>query len=159
MRVGILSDTHDRLDRTQQAVSILQDAGAECLVHCGDLTGPAIVGVCAVLPAYFVLGNNDCDEVPTLQKAIAEAGAVCLDWGGEILLAGKHVAVVHGHVGIRQRLASGPDYLLSGHSHVRHDRREGGTRWINPGALHRASEYTVALLDLGNDHLQFLPVS
>ncbi len=50
------------------------------------------------------------------------------------------------------------DYLLQGHTHVRHDERIGKTRVINPGALHRAREKTVALLDTATDRLVFLPV-
>jgi len=160
MRLGILSDTHDRLTRTLHAVELLREAGAEALVHCGDLTGPAVVAACAVLPCTFVLGNNDSDNVPALQKAMAEVAAVFLGWGGEVTLAGKRVGVVHGHMhtDVRRLLAARPDYLLSGHSHFAADQRVGPTRRINPGALHRAEQFTVALLDLETDALQFLTV-
>jgi putative phosphoesterase len=160
MRLGILSDTHDQLARTQLAVRLLRAEGADVLVHCGDLTGPAVVAACAVLPCYFVLGNNDADNVPSLQRAMAAAGAVCLGWGGEVTLAGKRVAVTHGHMGtdVRRLLAARPDYLLSGHSHIALDRHEGPTRRINPGALHQADEFTVALLDLQTGGLQLLTV-
>ena len=40
VRLGILSDTHERLERAQRAIHLLQAQGAEALVHCGDLTGP-----------------------------------------------------------------------------------------------------------------------
>ena len=75
-------------------------------------------------------------------------------------LAGRRVGVVHGHLGsdVRRALAARPDYLLSGHSHVASDRVIGGVRRINPGALHRAAEYTVALLDLGTGEARFLVV-
>ncbi len=91
---------------------------------------------------------------------MAEAGAVCLGWGGAVTLAGKSVALVHGHMrtDVRRLLADRPDYLLSGHFHLTFDRRDGPTRRINPGALHDADEYTVALLDLEMDALRFLTV-
>src|SRR5205814_5224012 len=100
----------------------------------------------------------DADNVPELQAAMAEAGAVCLGWGGEVTLAGKRVAVTHGHMhtDVRRLLAARPDYLLSGHSHHADDRRDGPTRRINPGALHRADQFTVALLDLESDEVRFL---
>jgi putative phosphoesterase len=160
MRLGIISDTHDRLGRTEAAVGLLVQAGAEALIHCGDVTGPKVVALCAALPSWWVFGNNDSDVVRKLERAIERAGGVCLEWGGLVTLAGKRVAVTHGHLhtDVRRLLAAGPDYLLSGHSHVASDRQHGPTRRINPGALHRANEFSVALLDLQTDELQFLPV-
>jgi uncharacterized protein len=160
MRIGILSDTHDRLERTARAVELLRAEGAEALFHCGDLTGPEVVEACGVLPCHFVFGNNDADCVPDLRRAIDEVKGVCLEWGGEVTLAGKRIALTHGHMTreVRQLLAAWPDYLLSGHSHVAADRRVGPTRRINPGALHQATEFTVALLDLAKDALRFLTV-
>jgi predicted phosphodiesterase len=141
-------------------VELLRAEGAEALIHCGDLTEPEIVTVCGVLPGYYVFGNNDADNVPALLTAIAEVGGVCLEWGGEVKLAEKRIAIVHGHFhkDLRRLLAAGPDYLLSGHSHIAADSREGPTRRINPGALYRAAEFTVALLDLKTDALRFLTV-
>ncbi len=156
MILGILSDTHDRLSRTIDAVQLLIDEGAEALVHCGDLTGTRIVEECGRLPSHFVFGNNDFDE-EDLEAAMKEVGGLCLFRGGEFTLAGKRIAVTHGD-SIREvnRLAySEPDYLLFGHSHLKHDERRGAMRWINPGALHRAPEWTVALLNLDTDDLRF----
>jgi putative phosphoesterase len=160
MRLGILSDTHDELARTRLAVQLLRDEGAEALVHCGDLSSPPIVMACAVLPFWFVFGNQDANNVPALQQAAAESGAICLGWSGEIDLDGRLIAVAHGHVSydIRRALASRPRYLLSGHSHVASERRDGLVRRINPGALGEADQWTVALLDLQGDELRFLTV-
>ena len=160
MRLGILSDTHGELARTRAAVRLLRDEGAEALVHCGDLAGPSIVVACAVLPCWFVFGNHDADNVPALRQAALEVGAVCLGWGGELELDGRLIAVVHGHMSydVRRALAVRPHYLLSGHSHIASDRREGLVRRINPGALHEADRFTVALLDLHDDELRFLTI-
>src|SRR5262245_9269620 len=159
MRLGIISDTHDRLDRTNRAVELLQAAGAAALIHCGDLMSPDIVFACGALPSYFVFGNNDF-ELVELRQAMKAIDAVCLEWAGEITLAEKRIAVTHGHLhkDLRRLVATKPDYLLYGHSHIASDRREDGIRWINPGALQRAEEYSVALLDLKTDKLEFITV-
>lgn len=156
MLLGIISDTHDRVDRTARAVRWLVDAGAEALVHCGDLTGPEVVHECALLPSYYVLGNNDFDE-SALRSAIVATDGTFLGDGGLITLAERRIAVTHGHlVRVYERLeAEAPDYLFFGHSHVPTDQRQGSTRFINPGALHRAEEWTVALLDLATDNLRW----
>lgn len=159
MRIGILSDTHDRRERTARGVRLLVDAGAEALIHCGDLTEPDIVYECAGPPGYFVFGNNDDDE-DGIRAAIAAIGGTCLGFGGEVTLGGRRIAVTHGDSAqeVRRLAAAGPDYLLFGHSHIPTDAREGPTRWINPGALHRAAAWTVAMLDLDVDALHFLNV-
>lgn len=158
MRVGVLSDTHDRVTRTQRAVCLLQAQGAEALIHCGDLTGPRIVAVCAELRYYFVFGNRDADAVPELQRAAQETGAVCLGWGGDIVLAGKRIAIVHGHLraDVRRLLAAHPDFLFFGHTHIPLAQRDGSTVRVNPGALDRADRFTVALVDLQTERVEFL---
>jgi putative phosphoesterase len=160
MLLGIISDTHDKLARTRHAIVLLREAGAEALIHCGDLIGPEILAACAVCPCWFVFGNNDEDAVPDLRQAASRNGAVCLDWAGEVTLAGKRIAVTHGHMhsDVRRLLAAGPDYLLTGHSHLADDEKRGNCRRINPGALHRAAEFSVALLNLQTDELKFLKV-
>lgn len=160
MKLGILSDTHNQWERTRRAVALLCEARAEVLVHCGDITRGEIVAACSRLPCYYVLGNNDADNVSELKTAIEETGGTCLMWGGELNLAGRRVGVTHGHLvaPMRKLMAADLDYLLSGHSHMAHDEREGSVRYINPGALHRATEFSVAVLDLVTDELTFLPV-
>lgn len=159
MKIGILSDTHDQVERTSRAVAALVGAGAEALVHCGDLTLPAVVLECGGLPGYFVFGNNDFDE-EGLRRAMDRVGGHCLGRGGEVVLGGRRVAVTHGDSAdeVRRLLGADPDYFLYGHSHWAADERRGATRRINPGALYRANPWTVALLDLEADVLEFLRI-
>jgi uncharacterized protein len=159
MKIGILSDTHDQVERTSKAVAALVGAGAEALVHCGDLTVQEVVLECGGLPSYYVFGNNDFDR-DGLLRAMALVGGRSLGRGGEVALGGRRIAVTHGDSAaeVRRLLAADPDYLLFGHSHRAADERRGATRWINPGALYRASPWTVALLDLRADLLEFLKI-
>lgn len=161
MHLGILSDTHDEHERTRLAIAMLAARGAEALVHCGDVTGRRIVETCSLMPCYFTFGNNDADYVPELEKAIRQGGGVCVGWGGVIELAGKRIGVTHGHLrgNVQRVMDARPDYLLSGHWHVRVDYQDGRTRRINPGALSRADEFSVAVLDLATDKLEFVVVS
>jgi uncharacterized protein len=159
MKIGILSDTHDQVERTSTAVSALVGAGAEVLIHCGDITRPAVVRECSRLPCYYVFGNNDYDH-DALGRAIRGSGGLSLGRGGLIELDGKKIAVTHGDSSreVRRLVGLDPDYFLSGHTHAAADDRHGATRWINPGALHRADSYSVAVLDLTTDLLEFLDI-
>ncbi|MEO1529537.1 MAG: metallophosphoesterase family protein [Planctomycetota bacterium] len=160
MKIGILSDTHDQVARTQVAIDRLRALGVQAVVHCGDLTSAEIVEVCSSLPFYFVFGNHDADMAHLLTEAAERFGANCLKWGGEIELAGKRIAIAHGHFpkDFRPLLALKPDYFLFGHSHQTHDSMDGDLRRINPGALHRATEFTVATLDLTTDTVAFITI-
>ena len=109
----------------------------------------------------FVFGNHDADAAPHLERAATEAGVTCLGWGDVVTLGGRRIGVVHGHLGsdLRRVLADRPDFLLSGHSHASLDWCDGPVRRINPGALHRADEFTVAVLDVGSAVVRFLPIT
>jgi putative phosphoesterase len=160
MILGILSDTHDQTRRTMEALRILHDAGAEALIHCGDLTSTEILALCSGQPMYFVFGNNDWEiELKTASQGMPNV--TCVGYQGIVELAGKRIGVAHGHLrrDVQDLLAKSPDYLLTGHSHAALDERQGPIRRINPGALHRARQFTVAVLDLVTDDLRFLPVT
>jgi putative phosphoesterase len=161
MRLGILADTHDEVARTKLAVQILRDTGAEALIHSGDLASPPIVEAISVLPSWFVFGNHDADMVSWLQRAAKEFGPTCLGWGGVIELGGRRIGVAHGNIttDIRHVLADGPEILLTGHAHYPTDQMIGSVRRINPGALHRADDFTVALLELSTCDVQTLRVA
>ena len=159
MRLGILSDSHGRVQRVQAAVSIVDDAGVYALVHCGDVGGPAVLDEFAGRRCWFVWGNTD-DVDPTWRPEVEALGLTWPEGPLDLTLVGKRVAVYHGHErGFGEAIRSGRyDYLLHGHTHRRSDHREERTRVINPGALHRVSVPTVAILDLATDLVEFLPL-
>ena len=160
MIVGILSDTHDRAEAMNAAVQLLRGRGAEFFIHCGDVGSPHMLDALAGLRAAFVFGNNDWDRAD-LQRYARDLQITCLGAFGELELGGKTFAILHGDdLRARQRILTEQrhDYLLQGHTHMSHDQRIGRTRLINPGALHRAREKTVALLDTTKDLLTFLTV-
>ena len=158
MLIGVMADTHDQVSRTSRAVSRIVAAGAEAIVHCGDITGREIVEACSRLPFYFVFGNHDADNVPELRQAASDVQAQCLEWGGVITLANRQVAITHGHMksDVQPLIDSTPDYLLTGHFHDPAVWTEGRVRRVCPGALDRTDELTVATIDLTTDEVQFL---
>jgi uncharacterized protein len=158
--IGILSDTHDDADMMAAAIALLRDQGAEFYIHCGDVGGREVLDHLAGLNAAFVWGNTDWDRV-SLARYAEELNIDCYGAFADLLLDGKSIAVLHGDdARLKQKLLAEQrhDYLMQGHTHVRMDQRVGKTRVINPGALQRASQKTVALLDTVADELTFLPV-
>jgi uncharacterized protein len=150
MKIGVLSDTHDRREITQAAIRLLCGRGAELILHCGDIESPETVRLFTEVPTHFVFGNWDEDRKGLL-AAIADVDGRWHENFGWLALAGKSVAWVHGHVrGQRRELEeSGAfDYLFYGHSHAAETHRSGVTFVMNPGALFRAIPKTVGLVDL-----------
>src|SRR6185437_10042018 len=160
MLLGILSDTHDRADAMKAAVDVLRQHHAEFYIHCGDVGGEAVLDQFVGLPAAFIWGNNDWDR-KSLERYAQSLGLSCHGAMADLDLGGKKIAVIHGDdFALKQKLLHDQqhDYLLQGHTHYRQDERVGKTRIINPGALYRAREKSVALLDTASDHLRFLVV-
>lgn len=164
MKIGILSDTHGDVRRTHAGLELLLQHPIEALCHCGDVGSEAVLTALSAaclprkIPVYAVLGNVDLFEGEVTHFPAGLGVRVC-GRQAELELGGRTIAIIHGddpsllqNALARQRY----DYCLTGHTHVADDHREGRTRVINPGALHRARPPSVALLDLATDELQTL---
>ena len=158
MIVGILSDSHGRLKRVRQAIEVFRSNGVSAVFHCGDIGGVAILQELAAFTKrfWFVWGNTDVPD-NGLAGEVAQLGLTWPDGPIVVELAGRRIALAHGHEAKFLLLQHDPslDYVFSGHTHGRSDSRRGHTRYINPGALHRAAVHTVATLDLATDDLHF----
>lgn len=168
MILGILSDTHSQRQRMAAALSLLRQLNAEALVHCGDLGDLEDLDALAGGRAWVVPGNVDLLEPAMVQYAESLGVVLATQVPLRIELAGRSLLVFHGHEpAFRRAIAElaetgavpaelAPcDYLLHGHTHHASATRAGPVRIINPGALLRAAEYTVATLDLHTDRVRF----
>jgi uncharacterized protein len=162
MRIGIISDTHDRSEAVAEAVRLLMDAKVELILHCGDIESPDTVALFKPVPTHFVYGNWDKDR-GKLGAAIRAAGGHAYDSFGALELAGKRIAWVHSHE--RHKFyelehCNYFDYVFYGHTHVREQHRTGRTLVANPGALFRANPKTCVVLDVETGELKpiILPI-
>jgi len=169
VKVGLLGDAHGQAGRTRAAVRLLIEHGAELLIYLGDVCGDAVIEALVEKlddagkpdpPVHLVFGNCDFNTAGSARYA-ASLGITVDDPAGRLILDGKTLAFTHGHLiqPMHDAIADGVDYLFHGHSHRRRDEHVQHTRVINPGALQRAAQYTVALLDTATDELQFVPVA
>jgi uncharacterized protein len=160
MILGILSDTHGRVEATRSAVEMLTRRGARMLIHCGDVGSEGILDCLVGTRSLFVFGNCDWDR-DSLRRHARITGVSCFDGLADLEIDGKHLAVIHGdNAAIKRQLleAQTYDYLLQGHTHQRNDATFGRTRLINPGAIHRANPRSAALLNLADNKLEFIEV-
>ncbi len=160
MKIGILSDTHGRVESTRLGVDALVGRGAEVLIHCGDVGSPEVLDVLVGHRSLFVFGNCDWDR-ETLRRHAQIIGVMCQGVYCDLELSGKHIAVLHGDdAGLKRRILAEQkhDYLFQGHTHIFEDVMIGRTRLINPGALYRAKPHTVALLDPEDGTGEFIEI-
>jgi len=157
VRIGVVSDTHDRLVNVERIVDLFRKAEVERVVHTGDFTRADTLARFArlELPLFGVYGNNDLDR-PRLEGVAAGLGFE-LDEALELQWAGRRILVLHDPEHACDRLA-GIDVFLHGHTH-RHrlDRRHGRLE-LNPGecAGHLPGGNTVATLDLDSLAVELL---
>lgn len=173
-RIGLLSDSHGRSTTTRHGVDLLVSRGADRLVHLGDVGTVQVIDSLVVerpiaageagaalgqIEVDLVFGNTDVDAA-ALAKYARGLGIVVHGRAGRIALEEGELVFCHGHEAdvLAQALAQDVRYLCHGHTHRVSDTRQGRTRIINPGALFRARQYTVALLDTARDHVEFYPV-
>jgi putative phosphoesterase len=163
MKIGIVSDSHGRAARLRAAVELLTARGVDALVHCGDVgTSDCIEALAGAAPDVYVVAGNMDRRVEELAAA-AEPLGIHFAW--EVvrvpLGGGRCLVATHGH---DERILSELirheqfPYVCHGHTHRPRDERRGAVRIINPGALHNAHTYRIAVLDTDADTLQHLVV-
>lgn len=162
MLIGIMSDSHGDVKRTVKAIEAMTPFAPAHIVHCGDIGSQSVLIELATgfanpeIPVTCVLGNVDnwVDDLMSYWPHVQIVGRFA-----RLEIADKTIAVVHGDDFNRLRGAiegHAYDYVFTGHTHERSDEREGHTRIINPGALHRSREPSCAVLNLATDELEYL---
>ena len=144
MKICIVSDSHDRSPPLVEAIQEAQAAGAQAVIHCGDLIGVNTLRASLKLniPIHAVHGNN-IGDVASLYRTMARSNGLFTYYGQEAVLelGGRKIFVTHmpnhGHA-----FACTGDYDLvcHGHSHTAHIGQQanvkGGHCWlVNPGSV------------------------
>ena len=121
IKIGILSDTHDRLSEDTAAAL----RGCDYILHAGDVTIDRILdGLRPLGKLYVVRGNNDYGP-----------------WAGKLSrrldfeIGGVRFRMVHER--FRAGDGSGADVVIYGHTHQYRLEQMDGRIWLNPGSCER----------------------
>jgi putative phosphoesterase len=144
VKICIVSDSHDRADALAQAVREAKTAGAETVIHCGDLIGAqtAKPALAHGLPVHLIHGNNLGDTQALHRQSRASGGL--LQYHGpdaRLELGGRKVFVVHyDDYGYAMACTGEWALVCCGHSHKAEARRvlgvNGKETWlVNPGTV------------------------
>jgi hypothetical protein len=160
MRVGLLSDTHDRVPAIDALLKRMLALDVNFVLHAGDYCSPfslkpfqdhnvAMAGV---------FGRNDGDPEGIRSFAEQGMGQELFESPHSIKFGEHKVLIVHdiGDVSERSVLAHG--IVIHGHTHLQEMKTRGETLIVNPGEgcgwLYGSP--SAAILDLDTRHVEFL---
>lgn len=160
MKIGILSDTHNERIMLKKAVGLFMSLDIRHLIHCGDLTNPALLDELSGFTVYYVYGNSDLDRYGIKIKLEQVGQDNRMDYSLDFELGGKRFFVIHGDM--KNKLidainSATYDFVLHGHTHNIKDEWVGSTRVVNPGALggRYCSKRTIAVLETSKDTVEW----
>ena len=144
MKIGIVSDSHDRADAFMHMLREAVAAGAEAIVHCGDVIGAHTLrpALGAAVPVHVIHGNNLGD--PQAMHRLAQQSGGSIRYHGpdaRLELGGRKVLLVHyPEYGHAFACTGEWDLVCCGHSHLAESRPvanvKGGETWlVNPGTV------------------------
>ena len=146
--LGVISNSEGRGEALASAINIFKAAGANFVIHCGDVGGRHVLDALAgTIPATFVWGDRDSDRMGLMRYGHS-VGVDCLGMLGELDFDQKRIAVVHGDDRklLRKLLDEQQhDYILCGHEAKTEDQTVGKTRILNPGPLYGPTRSAMVL--------------
>ncbi len=160
MLIGVVSDTHGHVENTLRGVRMLETFAVEQVLHCGDIGSTDVVALFDAWPTHFVLGNVDGNE-DELAAAICTHHQSFYGPFGELTLCEKRVALLHSDDQRRFRETINSDdwdLVCYGHTHQSESHRVGKTMVLNPGALYRARQHSIAIVNLGTMEIEIVAV-
>lgn len=158
-RIGIISDTHDNVEKIEKAIHYFNEVDVDLVIHAGDIVSPFIAAKFNNLNMDFVAiyGNNDGDKLglrKTLKYRIFEDPH-------NFKIRGKEFFITH-----RERLidslekSEDYDVIIYGHTHKADVRKTDKTIVINPGEAcgYMYGESTIAVLNLDKREVDIVEV-
>lgn len=147
MKVGLISDTHDRLPAIAAALEIFRGRGIRTLLHPGDVIAPFAARLLAGFDGelHITFGNND-GERAGLRRILPQIQ----DGPLHLVLDGRRLLLHHFVDWCAASDVDRAEVIVTGHTHdVRIERRDGRL-FVNPGECCGwvTGTCTVAVLDL-----------
>jgi len=136
MKVGIITDTHDKQALLKKAIEVFTEHHVNCVLHAGDITSPSSVQALAEIDhSKFIGVFGNCDSDKSTLESIVSSHEVEIHRGvyrGKI--GKKKLLMAHDPRALGDMPITGDfDLIVYGHTHVQDIRRDGNTLVINPG--------------------------
>lgn len=128
MKIAIISDTHDNLATLGQALEMINNEGAEMIIHCGDVCHMnTLKEIMSVFRGDIFIASGDPDDQELKEPGKMGEGVHICGKTGEIFVDNKRIAFTH-RPEIALELAKNGQYDLVFHGHT----HKPWEMWINP---------------------------
>jgi putative phosphoesterase len=163
MRVGLMSDSHDRVPAIAAFLEIMQEAGIGLVLHAGDFCAPFSLDPFenAHMSMAGVFGKNDADLESLRARAGRAIGLELFESPHSFEIGGQRVLLAHDLADIPERSVESHAIVVHGHLHKQEMKSRGDTLIVNPGESCGWVNGipTAAILDLDTKQVEFLSLS
>jgi hypothetical protein len=160
MKIGLISDTHDRVPAIIKLLEEFQSRGVEMVLHAGDYCSPFSLQPFLEngAPMVGVFGRNDGDR-EGLRATAAQCLACELFEAPHSTQIGEHkILLVHDVADVTERSLQSHTLVIHGHEHKQEMKTRGDTLILSPGEgcgwVHGAP--CAAIVDLDTKHVEFV---
>ena len=136
MKIGLLTDTHDRLPAIAELLHRFQRAGVTIVLHAGDFCAPFALRPFAEarIPLVGVFGRNDGDREGLIAATAAlPAGGELFESPHSVDIGGRTILLVHDISDVLPRSLDSHAFVVHGCSHQAEMKTRGDTLLVNPG--------------------------
>lgn len=155
MKILVISDTHNRINRVEMLLEALQDSNIGHIIHCGDHLhdAKAIADKYHNLQVHMVPGNCDAEGYESNTSKL-------------IQIEGIPIFITHGHKHnvkydyeeiLIDAVAYEAKIAIFGHTHSAYKEKKSGIVLLNPGSLSEPRDTTMpsfALIDIENHQIK-----
>lgn len=157
MRIGLISDTHDRLPALRAGLDLLARRGARVVLHPGDVIAPFAARLLAAFDGelHITYGNNDGERA-----GLARVLPQIQDGPLRVTLGGRRVLMHHFIDWCAPADVEAAEVIVTGHTHEVSVERRGGRLYVNPGECCGwvTGRATVGLLDTESLEVEIVEV-
>ncbi len=160
MRVGVMSDTHDRVPAVAELIRQMAEADVTMVLHAGDFCSPFVLRPFedSHMTLAGVFGRNDGDPEGLSTRAGAGIGLELFESPHSFDVGGERILIVHDIGDVQQRSLEAHTIVIHGATHQQEMKTRGSTLILNPGEgcgwIHGTPQ--AAILDLDSKHVDFL---
>jgi len=159
MKIGVISDTHDRLPTFRRGIAMFKNLKAAAIFHAGDYIAPFAAQLISpdVLstPLHCIYGNNDGER-----KGLKGILPGIVDGPLTVKLGGRTIVMHHFIDWLKPNEIAAADVIISGHTHGVVNEKRNGKLYLNPGECCGwiTDRCTCALLDLVTLEAQIIEI-